>query len=100
MAFNKAIEQELGEKIKKLVPGDASPEVYTFHGFGLELLKRAEGRKRVDPIAESSSDGLLDTANVLAIIERARSRYPKIEEVDFRLQGGVSVPPDRGVCPG
>ena len=88
LAFNKAIEQELGEKIKKLVPGDASPEVYTFHGFGLELLKRAEGRKRVDPIAESSSDGLLDTANVLAIIERARSRYPKIEEwiSDFRAE--------------
>lgn len=88
LAFNKAIEQELGEKIKKLVPGDASPEVYTFHGFGLELLKRAEGRKRIDPIAESSSDGLLDTANVLAIIERARSRYPKIEEwiSDFRAE--------------
>lgn len=88
LAFNKAIERELGEKIKKLVPGDASPEVYTFHGFGLELLKRAEGRKRVDPIAESSSDGLLNTANVLAIIERARSRYPKIEEwiSDFRAE--------------
>ena len=88
LAFNKAIEQELGEKIKKLVPGDARPEVYTFHGFGLELLKKAEGRKRVDPIAESSSDGLLDTANVLAIIERAKGRYPKIEEwiSDFRAE--------------
>lgn len=88
LAFNKSIEQELGEKIKKLVTGDARPEVYTFHGFGLELLKRAEGRKKVDPIAESSSDGLLDTANVLAIIERAKSRYPKIEEwiSDFRAE--------------
>ena len=80
LAFNKAIEQELGEKIRKLIPGDDRPEVYTFHGFGLELLKRVEGRKRVDPIAESSSDGLLDTANVLAIIKRAKGRYPKIEE--------------------
>ena len=89
LAFNKAIEQELGEKIKKLVPGDARPEVYTFHGFGLELLKRAEGRRKmVDPIAESSSDGLLDTANVLAIIERAKGRYPKIEEwiSEFRAE--------------
>ena len=88
LAFNKAIEQELGEKIKKLVPGDAYPEVYTFHGFGLELLKRVEGRKKVDPIAESSSDGLLDTANVLAIIKRAKVKYPKIEEwiSDFRAE--------------
>ena len=88
LAFNKAIEQELGEKIKKLVPEGARPEVYTFHGFGLELLKRAEGRKRVDTIAESSSDSLLDTANVLAIIKRAKSRYPKIEEwiSDFRAE--------------
>ncbi len=88
LAFNKAIEQELGEKIKKLVPGDTRPEVYTFHGFGLELLKRVEGRKRVDTIAESSSDGLLDTANVLAIIKRAKVKYPKIEEwiSDFRAE--------------
>lgn len=88
LAFNKAIEQELGEKIKKLVPGDTRPEVYTFHGFGLELLKRVEGRKRVDPIAESSSDGLLDTANVLAIIKRAKAKYPKIKEwiSDFRAE--------------
>ena len=88
LAFNKAIGEEIGEKIKKLVPGDARPEVYTFHGFGLELLKRAEGRKRVDSLAESSSDGLLDTANVLAIIERANSKYPKIEEwiSEFRAE--------------
>ena len=65
LVFNKAIEQELSEKIKKLVAGGARPKVYTFHGFGLELLQRAEGRKRVDLLAESSSDGLLDTANDL-----------------------------------
>ena len=88
LAFNKAIEQELRVKIKKLIPEDARPEVYTFHGFGLELIKRTEGRKRLDSLAESSSDGLLDTANVLAIIERAKSRYPKIEEwiSEFRAE--------------
>ena len=88
LAFNKAIEQELKEKIKKLVSGGTSPEVYTFHGFGLELLNKAEGRKRVDVLAESSSDGLLDTANVLGIIDRAKSRYPKIEEwiSEFRAE--------------
>lgn len=88
LAFNKAIEQELSEKTKELVPGGARPEVYTFHGFGLELLKRAEGRKKVDPLAESSSDGLLDTANVLAIIDRIKSRYPKIEDwiSEFRAE--------------
>ena len=88
LAFNKAIGEEIGEKIKKLVPGDARPEVYTFHGLGLELLKRVEGRKRVDSLAESSSDGLLDTANVLAIIEKAKSKYPKIEEwiSEFRAE--------------
>ena len=88
LAFNKSIEQELREKIKKLVPGVGRPEVYTFHGFGLELLKRVGGRKRLDTLAESSSDGLLDTAKVLAIIGRAKSRYPKIEEwiSEFRAE--------------
>ena len=88
LAFNKSIEQELREKIKKLVPGVGRPEVYTFHGFGLELLKSAGGRKRLDTLAESSSDGLLHTANVLAIIGRAKSRYPKIEEwiSEFRAE--------------
>ena len=88
LAFNKAIEQELSEKIKKLVLDGSCPEVYTFHGFGLELLQRAEGRKRVDVLAESSSDGLLDTANVKWIIEKAKSRYPKIEEwiSEFRAE--------------
>ena len=88
LAFNKAIEQELREKIKKLTPENARPEVYTFHGFGLELLKRVEGRKSVDSIAESSSDGLLDTANVFAIIKRAKGRYPKVEEwiSEFRAE--------------
>ena len=88
LAFNKAIEQELKEKIKKLVPGGINPEVYTFHGFGLELLNKAEGRKRVDILAESSSDGLLDTANVLGIINKAKGRYPKIESwiSEFRAE--------------
>ncbi|MDE0291088.1 MAG: UvrD-helicase domain-containing protein [Candidatus Dadabacteria bacterium] len=88
LAFNKAIEQELSEKIKKLIPGGGNPEVYTFHGFGLELLNKVEGRKKVDLLAESSSDGLLDTTNVLGIIERAKSRYPKIEEwvSEFRAE--------------
>ncbi len=88
LAFNKAIEQELLEKIKKLIPGSGNPEVYTFHGFGLELLNKAEGRKKVDILAESSSDGLLDTANVLGIIEMAKNRYPKIEEriSEFRAE--------------
>ena len=88
LAFNKAIEQELKEKIKKLVSGGINPEVYTFHGFGLELLNKAEGRKRVDILSESSSDGLLDTANVQGIIDRAKSRYPKIEEwiSEFRAE--------------
>ena len=88
LAFNKAIEQELKEKIKKLVLGGIDPEVYTFHGFGLELLNKAEGRKRVDILAESSSDGLLDTANVLGIINKAKGRYPKIEDwiSEFRAE--------------
>ena len=88
LAFNKSIEQELREKIKKLVPGVGRAEVYTFHGFGLELLKKVGGRKRLDTLVESSSDGLLDTANVLAIIGRAKSRYPKIEEwiSEFRAE--------------
>ena len=30
----------------------------------------------MDVLAEASSDGLLDTANVLGIIERTKSRYP------------------------
>ena len=88
LAFNKAIEQELKEKIKKLVLGGIDPEVYTFHGFGLELLNKAEGRKRVDILSESSSDGLLDTANVLRIIDKAKGRYPKIENwiSEFRAE--------------
>ena len=88
LAFNKAIEQELKEKIKKLVQGGINPEVYTFHGFGLELLNKAEGRKRVDILSESSSDGLLDTANVLGIIDKAKNRYPKIEDwiSEFRAE--------------
>ena len=88
LAFNKAIEQELKEKIKKLVPGGIDPEVYTFHGFGLELLNKAEGRKRVDILSESSSDGLLVTANVLKIIDKAKGRYPKIENwiSEFRAE--------------
>ena len=86
LAFNKAIEQELSEKIKKLVQGNIDPEVYTFHGFGLELLQRAEGRKRLDVLAESSSDGLLDTANVRRIIERAGERYPDIEQWIFEFR--------------
>ena len=88
LAFNKAIEQELSEKIKKLILGGTRPEVYTFHGFGLQLLNKVEGRKRVDILSESSSDGLLDTANVLGIIDRAKSRYPKIEEwiSEFRAE--------------
>ena len=88
LAFNKAIEQELEEKIKKLVPGGVCPEVYTFHGFGLKLLERAEGKKSVDPVVNSSSNGLLNTANVLAIIRRAKARYPEIEEwiSDFRAE--------------
>ncbi len=88
LAFNKAIEQELKEKIKKLVSDGINPEVYTFHGFGLELLNKAEGRKRVDILSESSSDGLLDTANVLKIIDKAKGRYPKIENwiSEFRAE--------------
>ncbi len=88
LAFNKAIEQELKEKIKKLVSGGINPEVYTFHGFGLELLNKAEGRKRVDILSESSSDGLLDTANVLKIIDKAKDIYPKIENwiSEFRAE--------------
>ena len=88
LAFNKAIEQELSEKIKKLIPDGARPEVYTFHGFGLELLNKVEGRKRVDILSESSSDGLLDTANVLKIIDKAKNRYPKIENwiSEFRAE--------------
>ena len=88
LAFNKAIEQELSEKIKKLIPDGARPEVYTFHGFGLELLRRTEGRKKVDILSESSSDGLLDTANVLKIIDKAKGKYPKIENwiSEFRAE--------------
>ena len=88
LAFNKAIEQELKEKIKKLVSDGINPEVYTFHGFGLELLNKAEGRKRVDILSESSSDGLLDTANVLKIIDKAKNRYPEIENwiSEFRAE--------------
>lgn len=85
LAFNKAIQQEIEKKIKKLVqkirfPLSARPEVYTFHGFGYNLIEKAEGRKRVDLLAESSSDGLLDTANVRKIIDKAKGQYPKIEE--------------------
>ena len=88
LAFNKAIEQELSEKIKKLIPDGARPEVYTFHGFGLELLRRTEGRKKVDILSESSSEGLLDTANVLGIIDKAKGKYPKIENwiSEFRAE--------------
>ena len=88
LAFNKSIERELREKIKKLVPGVGRPEVYTFHGFGLELLKRIGGRRKLDPLAESSSDGLLNTANVLGIIERAKVKYPEIGEwiSEFRAE--------------
>lgn len=88
LAFNKSIERELREKIKKLVPGVGRPEVYTFHGFGLELLKRTGGRAKLDSLAESSSDGLLDTATVLAIIKRAKVKYPEIEKwiSEFRAE--------------
>ena len=88
LAFNKAIEQELKEKIKKLVSDGINPEVYTFHGFGLELLNKVEGRKRVDILSESSSDGLLDTANVLGIIDKAKDIYPEIENwiSEFRAE--------------
>ena len=88
LAFNKAIERELSKKIKEMVPGAADPEVYTFHGFGLELLERAEGKKRLDILAESSSDGLLDTANVRRIIGRAKIRHPNIGEwiLEFRAE--------------
>ncbi len=80
LAFNKAIQQEIEKEIKCLVPLEYHPEVHTFHGFGLKLNERAEGRKKVDRLAESSSDGLLDTANVRMIIEKAKSKYPRIEE--------------------
>lgn len=87
LAFNKAIEQELSEKIRNL-PGGPDPEVYTFHGLGLELLNRVEGRKKVDILAESSSDGLLNSNNVQRIIDRAKGRYSKIEQwiSEFRAE--------------
>ena len=62
------------------MPLEYHPEVHTFHGFGLKLNERAEGRKKVDRLAESSSDGLLDTANVRTIIEKAKIKYPRMEE--------------------
>ena len=42
----------------------------------------------MDMLAESSSDGLLDTANVQGIVDRAKSRYPKIKEwiSEFRAE--------------
>lgn len=79
LAFNKAIQQEIKKKIKSLVPLAVDPEVHTFHGFGNDLIKKAEGRKKVDRLAESSSDGLLNTANVRTIIEKAKCEYPGIE---------------------
>ena len=42
----------------------------------------------MDILSESSSDGLLDTANVLKIIDKAKGKYPKIENwiSEFRAE--------------
>lgn len=88
LAFNKDIEKEVKERIKRLVPGDINPEVYTFHGFGLKLLNEAQGKKTLDRLAESSSDGLLDKKNMLEIIDRAKKGYPEIERwiLEFKAE--------------
>ncbi len=80
LAFNKKIKQEIEKKIKSLVPLGYHPVVHTFHGFGLKLNERAEGKKKVDFLAESSSNGLLDTDKMRKIIEKAKCIDPRIEE--------------------
>ena len=87
VAFNSSIAEEVKERIEKLVSGRVNAEVYTFHSFGLKLLNEAEGRKKLDHLAESSSDGLLTAANVLKIIDKAKDGYPEIENwiSEFRI---------------
>ena len=86
LAFNRDIGEEVKERIKKLVPSAVNPEVYTFHAFGLELLNRVEGKKRLDGLAKSTSDGFLDKDHMLKIIDKAKKKCPEIENLILKFK--------------